>query len=167
METVRVEGMEEALKTLDEIAKEFPKKVVAAGMRKATRPFTKELKRVAPEKNFGKIVKVKAFTKGRNPVIGVGAFHSPKSKVYGKTSKTDIPYWYVWYWTDYGTLSRRQRGHQFVRGRKKDSRTWKGGIRPRNTVEKAWARTRNMIVANMSTELQKQAKTFIERNYRK
>lgn len=167
METVRIDGLDDSLAVLNQIKRDFPKRVVTAGMRRATRPFTRELKRVAPAREIGRIVKVKAYTKGKSPVIGVGAFHSPKSKSYGTTSRTGIPYWYIWYWTDYGTLSRRHPGHAFVRPRKRVSQRWSGGVRPRLSVERAWSSSRSQVIANMPTALREEARKYVERNFDK
>lgn len=158
--------MEEALKTLDEIAKEFPKQTVATGLRNAAKPFVQGVKSSGPDPSFAKLAGVKVYTKGKSPLIGAGQFGGRKKRVW-KTLGSYMSMWFISYWLNYGTLANRLSGHSFGNARKSKSANWKGGIDPTQSVEGAWNRSKSAVTAAIPGEMRKAADRYIERLKRK
>lgn len=74
---MKIEGEEEVKRVFTTMIKEFPTKVVSAGVRKAMTPFLNRAKALNP--TFGKLYKAKVLNKKRNiPVIVAGAWKGRK-----------------------------------------------------------------------------------------
>lgn len=74
---VKVEGVKEVQAVFTRMIKDYPTRVVAAGIRKAMKPFTNRAKSLNPR--FSHLYKAKVMNKKRNvPVIVAGAFKGKK-----------------------------------------------------------------------------------------
>ena len=70
---MKIEGEKEIQSLFTRMIKDYPTRVVAAGIRKAMKPFTDRAKELNPR--FGHLYKTKVFNRKRNiPVIVAGAF---------------------------------------------------------------------------------------------
>lgn len=85
MGTTRIEGEREAEALFTRMIRDYPTRVVAAGMRRAMRPFITRAKSMNP--TFAHLYKVKVFNRKRNiPIVGAGVFGSRKRKKRKKQS---------------------------------------------------------------------------------
>lgn len=166
MDPVRVEGIDETLRTLNEIAKDYPKQTVAAGLRSAAKPFVTAVKRSGPDPSFAKLAGVKVYTKSKDPLIAVGQFGGRKKKIW-KTTGSYMSMWFISYWLNYGTLSKRLAGHAFGNARKAKSARWRGGIDPTRSVEKAWEQSKGSVISAIPAELRKATAKYIDKLKRK
>ena len=94
-------------------------------MMEAARPVAKKIRSGMP-KEFRRLIKAK-LVKGERRITGnaaviVGAF---KGK---KLSDKDVPQWFKAYWQNYGTLTHRDPGHEFVYPVKKGSRKRRNNV---------------------------------------
>lgn len=115
---VRIEGLDECLKQLDRLPANALRQTEAA-MKEAATPVVRKIRSGMP-KEFRRLIKAKLI-KGEKRLTGnaaviIGAF---KGK---KVSDTDVPAWFKAYWKNYGTLSKRDPGHEFVYPVKKGNR---------------------------------------------
>lgn len=80
---MKIEGEEEVRRVFTRMIKDYPTRVVAAGVRKAMKPFTDRAKSLNP--TFGHLYKVKVLNKKRNiPVIVAGAWKGKRGGGNGK-----------------------------------------------------------------------------------
>lgn len=128
---IEIEGYEEALDTLEK----YPNKIntiVKSAMRKAISPVLSDMKAKTSHHSFSKMVKYK-FIKGTNPSIKFGFFGNKE----GGERIGDVPNWFKAYWSNYGTLTRRYKGHTFVNPVKSKSKRIIGGVSPKLFFERA------------------------------
>ena len=55
MDQIRVNGIEEAERVLDEMIRNYPKQTVAAGLRAAAKPFVNRTKEAGPSPKFSNL----------------------------------------------------------------------------------------------------------------
>ena len=94
-------------------------------MREAAQPVAKKIRAGMP-KEFRRLIKTKLIKAERritgNSTVIVGAF---KGK---KVSDDQVPDWFKMYWQNYGTLTHRDPGHEFVYPVKKNSRRRRNNV---------------------------------------
>ena len=116
--SVRIEGLDDCLKALDRVPANALKMTEAA-MKEAAQPVTRKIRAGMP-KEFRRLIKAKLIKGERrlngNTTMIIGAF---KGK---KISNSEIPNWFKMYWKNYGTLTKRDPGHEFVFPVKKGNR---------------------------------------------
>lgn len=122
-------GIEQA----QQLLKEFPinaDKIVVKGLRKASSEFSKNLKTKMPRKSWARLV---------GSTIKKGKIEGIVFARIGLREKNSAQHfeWMKAYWSNYGTLSNRDKSHKFTQARKSKSANWKGGIKPANFFEKA------------------------------
>lgn len=145
MESVVLTGEQETTAVFDKLRREYPSKVVAAGLRKASKPYTRAVKSVVTPAQ-AKLVKVKVYTKTKQPLMYVGLSASKYASE-----------WFKVYWQNYGTLSNRDTSHKFLYARKKRTKRWKGGIRSTKSIEKAWRDSKTQVTSAIAIEMRKAA----------
>ena len=129
MDQIRVNGIEEAERVLDEMIRNYPKQTVAAGLRAAAKPFVNRTKEAGPSPKFSKLAGVKVYTKGKEPLMAAGQFGGRTKRVW-KTLSSYMSMYYISYWLNHGTLSNRSAAYHFKNARKPVSANWKGGELP-------------------------------------
>ena len=105
--TYSISGLDDALKCFDQAPKNLVK-VVRTALRKGGSQAAKEIRKAMPRR-FKRLVSskvVKGAVSGDYSAL-IGAFNKVKSG----TSEPDD--WFKAYWRNYGTLTRRDPGHQF------------------------------------------------------
>ena len=182
MENIRVEGIEETERVLNEMIKEFPKQTVAAGLRSAAKPFVNRTKEAGPEPEFSKLAGVKVYTKGKEPLMAAGQFggrnkrvlknsvnYTVRYSIFGgkkRIRRTLISYmsmYYISYWLNHGTLSNRNPAYGFKNARKPVSAGWRGGIKSTERVDKAWETTKAQVISLIPVEMRKAGDRFVKR----
>lgn len=137
MET-RVEGVKELTAAVDKVLYGDADKAVKLAMTDAAKVTVKQLKGALPKAMFKNLVKYKFKQGVRYKFMNVGLFdrHKTLPQVgYPNTPGNNKPIWHVAYWLNYGTLNRRDRGHQFVQRIKNKSINSKRGVRPQKFYE--------------------------------
>jgi hypothetical protein len=131
-----IEGIDELEAFLKDHPKELNKSVVQS-LLKGSNHLKKEIVAQMPAaiKKLKPIVASKVLTKTTNPTVICGIFGRKLFYVNRRGAKFDA--FYLAYWSNYGTIARRDKGHVFSRGRRKVSAKWSGGIRPTLFFEKA------------------------------
>lgn len=162
MENIRIEGIEEAERVLNEMIKEFPKQTVAAGLRSAAKPFVNRTKEAGPEPKFSKLAGVKVYTKGKEPLMAAGQFGGRNKRVW-KTLGSYMSMYYISYWMNHGTLANRSTAYHFKNARKSVSAKWKGGIKPIDSMSKAWEATKAQVISAIPGEMRKAGERFIKK----
>lgn len=105
--TYSISGLDDALKCFDQAPKNLVK-VVRTALRKGGSQAAKEIRKAMPRR-FKRLVSskvVKGAVSGDYSAL-IGAFNKVKS---GTSEPND---WFKAYWRNYGTLTRRDPGHQF------------------------------------------------------
>ena len=97
MDQIRVNGIEEAERVLDEMIRNYPKQTVAAGLRAAAKPFVNRTKEAGPSPKFSKLAGVKVYTKGKEPLMAAGQFGGRTKRVW-KTLSSYMSMYYISYW---------------------------------------------------------------------
>lgn len=162
MENIRVDGIKEAERILSEIARSYPKQTVAAGLRAAAKPYVNKLKSSGPDPQFAKLAGVKAYTKGKEPLIAAGQFGGRNKRVW-KTFDSYMSMYYISYWINHGTLANRSASYHFKNARKSKSAKWQGGIKATSDVAKAWEATKGQVIASIPVEMRKATEKYIKR----
>ena len=108
-----ITGLDDCLKCFDQAPKNL-RKVVRTAMKVGARQAAKEIRKAMPRR-FKRLVsyKVKKGRVSHDLNAEVGAFN----RVKGTGGERDD--WYKAYWKNYGTLSRRDKTHQFTEPIKK------------------------------------------------
>lgn len=125
-------------------------KAIDGGLRSVAGIVLKKIRHNNPRslsKAFS-VVKVKA----KVPTVQAGLY-----------KKAEMPAWYKAYWRNFGTLSRRDPGHEFVKGRRTTSSAWKGGIKPRQGVGKAIAESQGEATAALPEAIAKAAQRYFDK----
>ena len=60
------------------------------------------------------------------------------------------------YWLNYGTLDNRDTAHKFLKGRKKETANYKGGIKPRSFFDMVRVRAESELGQRIISEIKKQ-----------
>lgn len=158
MKHIDVEGIAEAERTFDEMVRDYPKQTVAAGLRKAAKPFVSRVKEAGPTPEFSKLAGVKVYTKGREPLIAAGQFGGRNKKARSRMSM-----YFIEYWRNHGTLSNRSASYHFKNARKPISAKWKGGIKATDDLTKAWEASKAQVISAVPAEMRKAGERFIKR----
>ena len=168
---IDVEGVRAAVATVDRFMKEFPKRTLTSGIRNAMKPFTQAVATVGTNRSyFKRMARAKVVQKGRrDPLIMAGVFsnrkviHRQPRDRHSDASGGYMSAYMVFYWLNYGTLSRRNAGYAFRNARRFKSSWWKGGIRSQMTVEKAWAISGNQAIGKIPEEVTKATEKYLKR----
>lgn len=122
--SIRIEGLDDCLKAFDRLPGNALRMTEAA-MKEAAQPVAKRIRSGMP-KEFRKLIKVKVIKAERritgNSTVIIGAFKRKKQ------SDSEVNDWFKMYWQNYGTLSRRDPGHEFVFPVKKGNRRRRNNI---------------------------------------
>ncbi len=131
-----IQGIDQLTDFLTEHPKELNKTAIQSLM-KGSNVLKKEIVNQMPAsiKALKPIVASKALTNSDNPNILVGIFGKRMFYVNRRGKKWDA--FYLAYWQNYGTLANRDPGHLFIKGRRKVSQSWRGGIRPNRFFDRA------------------------------
>ena len=162
MDQIRVNGIEEAERVLDEMIRNYPKQTVAAGLRAAAKPFVNRTKEAGPSPKFSKLAGVKVYTKGKEPLMAAVQFGGRTKRVL-KTLSSYMSMYYISYWLNHGTLSNRSAAYHFKNARKPVSANWKGGIRATDDMKKAWEASKARVISAIPVEMRKASERFIKR----
>lgn len=116
--SVRVEGLDDCLRSLDRLPQNGLK-ITEAALKEAAQPVAKKIRSGMPTR-FRNLIKAKVIKAERrmngNSTAIVGAF---KRRKQGDKEVND---WFKMYWQNYGTLKHRNPGHEFVYPIKKGKR---------------------------------------------
>jgi len=116
--SVRVEGLDDCLKALDRLPQNALRMTEAA-LKEASQPVAKKIRSGMPA-IFRRLIKAKVIKAERrmngNSTAIIGAFKRKKQ------SDKEVNDWFKMYWQNYGTLSHRDPGHEFVFPIKKGKR---------------------------------------------
>ncbi len=108
---IRIEGLEDVLRMFDGAPKELQKSGRKA-MASAGRKVASGLKRKMPSR-WRKLVKSKAkMSRGGNLWADMGLYNGHEAQGHQPNGKK-VSDWFKAYWSDYGTLERRDPGHKF------------------------------------------------------
>lgn len=94
-------------------------------LRQAAKPAVSEIKASLSQKSK-RSVKANIYGK-KDLLLVIGLFRNNKS--------TGLDRYFIEYWKEYGTLSRRSASHRFAKPRKRITANWKGGITPQNKID--------------------------------
>lgn len=138
---VVIKGLEECLRTIESSPAEMTK-IVKTAMRKGSQASRVYIRSKVPDR-YKKLIRYKVANNRRTGAIGAQiGFYSRKEiaghQPTGKSERDKVYDWFKAYWSNYGTLSKRDQTHSFDRKRKARSREWRGGIRPRRFFEGAY-----------------------------
>lgn len=156
MAVYKVTNLDEVMRDFDGFTRDglkASKRCVQAG----ARAVSKQIRAAAPSA-FRRIVGA-SIKRNREGVYSVYVGYNNKE---GMPSGKSIPVWFKAYWSNYGTLERRDPGHRFaykiknLRGKAGVDR--RGGIRPRRFFEaglNAWDKTFTLAYeAQLDKEMQ-------------
>lgn len=151
--SIRIEGLTDALKALDKLPANAVKMTEKA-MTEAAKPVVRKIRAGMP-KEFRRLIKYK-LVKGERRISGnsaviIGAF---KGK---KISDKDVPQWFKAYWSNYGTLTHRDPGHEFVYPVKKATKSRRNNVGQthRNFFDEAFKGWEDIIYENFVAALKK------------
>ena len=150
---IRIEGLDECLKSLDRLPKNALRMTEAA-MKEAAQPVVKKIRSGMP-KEFRRLIRSKVIKAERrmngNSTLIIGAFKRKKQ------SDKEVNDWFKAYWQNYGTLSHRDPGHEFVFPIKKGSRRRRNNVgQPhRNFFDDAIRGWESMIFENFVAALKR------------
>lgn len=119
-------------------------------LRQAAKPAVSEIKASLSQKSK-RSVKANIYGK-KDLLLVLGMFRNNKS--------TGIDRYFIEYWKEYGTLSRRSISHRFANTRKRITANWKGGITPQNKIDPLLDRKLPEVV-NRAREILKSQKIEI------
>lgn len=142
--------MDDIERKMANFSKKELNKAIDGGLRSVAGIVLKKIRHNNPRsltKAF-RVVKVKA----KVPTVQAGLY-----------KKAEMPAWYKAYWRNFGTLSRRDPGHEFVKGRRTTSSGWKGGIKPRQGVGKAIAESQGEATAALPEAIAKAAQRYFDK----
>jgi hypothetical protein len=156
-----LKGTDNLIKIFREYPERGYRKPVMAGFRKAAEPVRKAMISAVPSviDPTKKAIKIKA-AKGGALFLAVGAF-SKQGLYRNRRGQMWDPYQLL-YWFNYGTLSNRFSGHNFVKARKTGSAKWRGGIMPGLFMENAWEQTQGEAQKIFEDTADREAIKFME-----
>lgn len=138
MTSQRVEGVQELTDALNRIQYGEADKAVKLAMTDAAKVAVKGLRAAMPKKMFRTLAKYKFKQGERLKFMNIGLFDRHKTLPQlgcPNTKGNNKPVWMLAYWLNYGTLNRRDRSHNFVKGIKNKSVNSKRGVRPQRFYE--------------------------------
>lgn len=163
--SVKTEGVSDLIETLERLPAKVAIRPLRATLRKAAKPLEMEAKNNLP----AKVSELKSVITTKN----MRSFAGVKTGVYTKRAvvmlgnegrKVQYDAYYLLYWLNYGTLSRRDPTHKFqsvVRSRKEHLSP---GIHPRRFIQKAYDSKGAEVVKYAEDNLLKDAEKFLDRN---
>ena len=120
MAAVRIDGLEDTLRLFDKQPANA-KSIAQQAMKDGAKAGAKYLRRALPGR-WRALPKAKAGIDARNEIwcrFGMynnKVFQGHQPKAYqGADAKTGVYDWFKFYWQNYGTLTRRDRSHKFVK----------------------------------------------------
>jgi hypothetical protein len=155
-----VDGFDNIVTIMREMPEDGYRKPVIQGFKKAALPVKRAMIASLPSgvRSLKSIIKAKPG-KGKSMTLAVGAYGRQGMYVNRRGQHWD-PYMLL-YWHNYGTLSMRDPGHHFIYPRKKPSLNWKGGIRPKNFIDRAWESSRSEALRVFESEYEKAHLDFL------
>ncbi len=122
--SIRIEGLDDCLKALDRLP-ENALRMTEASLKEAAQPVAKMMRSKMPQR-FRKLIKSKVIKAERrmngNSTAIIGTFKRRKQ------SDKEVNDWFKMYWQNYGTLSHRDPGHEFVFPIKKGNRRRRNNV---------------------------------------
>jgi len=116
--SIRVEGLDDCLKALDRLP-ENALRMTEAALKEAAQPVAKKIRSGMPSE-FRRLIKAKVIKAERrlngNSTAIIGAFKRRRQ------DEREVNDWFKMYWQNYGTLTHRNPGHEFVFPIKKGKR---------------------------------------------
>lgn len=116
--SIRIEGLDDCLKALDRLP-ENALRMTEAALKEAAQLVAKRMRSKMPPR-FRKLIKSKVIKAERrmngNSTAIIGAFKRRRQ------DEREVNDWFKMYWQNYGTLSHRDLGHEFVFPIKKGKR---------------------------------------------
>lgn len=108
-----------------------------------------------------KVSKAIAIKNGKGATISAGI----QSKIIGiqLNDKNTYDAYFPLYWSNYGTLTRRDTTHQFKNKIKAQSANRRGGVRPLLFVERSWEQTKAQSEQIIQKELVTQTEKFLKK----
>jgi len=158
--TLEFSGTENLQQIFNKLPAQYAKKPVQAAFRKGAAPFIKSLKSTMPPA-LKKVSKAIGIKNGKGPYISAG-IQAKKIGIKLNDGNTYDAYFPL-YWSNYGTLTRRDTSHQFKNKIKASSSKRKGGIRPLLFVERSWEQTKQQAESIISKELVTQTEKFLQK----
>lgn len=153
--TVEFDGTENLEQIFQKMPKEYGRKPMIQTFRKAGRPLVNEIKRNAAP-GHQKLVGIEAARKAAAVAAG---FKSWRGAMNWERVKA--------YWREYGTLQNRSKIYSFRRPVRTKHRNWKGGIRPRHTVDRAWANKAGEVESIIERDMEKVTLRFLNKYAKK
>lgn len=156
---VRIEGLDECLKALDRLP-ENALRMTEAALKEAAQPVAKKIRSGMPP-IFRKLIKAKVIKAERrmngNSTAIIGAFKRRRQ------DEREVNDWFKMYWQNYGTLSHRDPGHEFVYPIKKGRRRRNNvGQDHQNFFEAAAEGWFQMMYSNFIAALKKRDKELLK-----
>lgn len=122
--SIRIEGLDDCMKAFDRLPANALR-MTEASMKEAAQPVAKKIRAGMP-KEFRKLIKTKLIKAERrmngNSTVIVGAFKRKRQ------SDKEVNDWFKMYWQNYGTLTHRDPGHEFVFPIKKGTRRRRNNV---------------------------------------
>jgi len=158
--TIEFTGVENLQEIFNKLPSQYSKKPIQAAFRKGAAPFIKTLKSNMP-KALKKVSKAIAIKNGKGATISAGI----QSKIIGiqLNDKNTYDAYFPLYWSNYGTLARRDTMHQFKNKIKAQSAKRRGGVRPILFVERSWEQTATLAEQIIQKELVTQTEKFLQK----
>lgn len=153
---IEFDGTENLTQIFEKLPVQYARKPVISAFRKAGRPLVNEIRRLAPG-SFKKLIGVDAGRRVAAAYVGYkkqrgGEGHFQRTKAY---------------WREYGTLQNRMQGYPFAKGVRGERKSWRGGIKPRNTVSQAWSNKANEVQTILDKELETKTLQFLNKHVKK
>lgn len=161
---VKSEGVQELIETLDKLPPKVAMRPLRSTLRKAAKPLEQEAKNNLP----AKLSELKPVITTKN----MRSFAGVKTGVYTKRAvvmlgqderKVEYDAYYLIYWLNYGTLSRRDPTHKFQSPVRMRQKHLSPGINPRRFIQKAYDSRGAEVVAYAEANLLKDAEKFLDR----
>lgn len=159
--TIEFTGAENLQQIFNKLPGQYSKKPVQAAFRKGAAPFIKTLRSNIPPR-LKKVSKAISIKNGKGAYITAGI----QSKIIGiqLNDKNTYDAYFPLYWSNYGTLTRRDSSHQFKNKIKDRSAKRRGGIRPLLFVERSWEQTKQQAETIIQKELVTQTEKFLQKH---
>lgn len=164
---IRVEsqGIDELKEIFDKLPTKVAKRPLQSTLRRAAKPLEQEVKNTLPVrlKDMGQAV----TTKNMRSFAGVktGVYTKRVAVTLGSEGKEkQWDAYYLLYWHNYGTLSRRDPSHTFQKKVNIRKSHLSPGIHPRRFIQKAYESKAAEVVAYAEAHLLADAEKFLDRN---
>ena len=157
--SIRIEGLDDCLKALDRLP-ENALRMTEAALKEAAQPVAKRMRSKMPAR-FRKLIKAKVIKAERrlngNSTAIIGAFKRRKQ------DEKEVNDWFKMYWQNYGTLSRRDPGHEFVypikKGKRRRNNVGQGHLNFFEVAAEGWDQ---MMYDNFIAALKKRDKELLK-----